>query len=71
MGDVLRGNRSQAVQVVDDMWDTFRDYGGKMEKDDFLDMSTLHTSIADTKVRLEEVYDWVASRHTDMVGDHD
>jgi len=57
----------QAVQNVDDMWDTFRDYNGKMENKDFLDLSTLHNTIAVTKVRLEEVYDRVASRHTDMV----
>ncbi|KAF5843856.1 hypothetical protein DUNSADRAFT_5095 [Dunaliella salina] len=65
--EASKGELFKVVQAVDDMWDTFRDYGGKMEKDDFLDMSTLHTSINDTKVRLEEVYDWVASRHTEMV----
>jgi hypothetical protein len=50
------------------MYDTFRDYGSKVELRDQIQLDTLHDEVAIVKVRLEEVYDWLASQHTDMVG---
>lgn len=57
----------QLVQTVDEMYDTYQDYGGKAELKDQVQLDTLHEEIAITKARLEEVYDWICDRSEEMV----
>lgn len=58
----------QAISLVGDMYDLYKDYGGKIDMKDGLQLDDLNEAASGLRTALLEMNNWIVDQHNEMVG---